>query len=245
MEFKTMFKRTLLASAIAVSGGLWANTVLADTAPGQPMDKTAQFGKISEWIGRDVKDQQGNSVGEIADFAVDLNDASIPFVVVQLDGMFTTESIAVPLSALQTIPGDESTVTLAATGSQWKAAKTFDKDGWPLTPTLMTGSAVAASNADTGLVATSEPSTHEAMTDQDHDRAAREAATADQDREFSKLDLDGDGYLSATEIESQSGLSINQESDTNSDGRIDRAEFSAFEAIDQDSKDDAHRSDDR
>ncbi len=91
-----------------------------------------QIGKVSEWIGREVKDQEGNSVGDIADFAVNPNDATIPFVVIRLGGMFNAKSIAVPLSALRAVPGDDSTVSLAAPASEWKSAKTFDEASWPL-----------------------------------------------------------------------------------------------------------------
>ena len=227
-----MFKRTLLASAIAVGAAIGANPLLAEPSSGTQMHDTAQIGKASEWIGREVKDQQDNSVGEITDFAVNLNDASIPFAVVELDGMFNSKSIAVPLSALRAVPGDDSTVTLAASGSQWKAAKTFDAASWPQTPTLMLGAAVSADRAVTSQTAGATQSAYP-------DNATRTTMSADLDREFDRLDSNADGYLSAKEIESDRTLSASEDTDRNQDGRIDKAEFSAFEAM----RDDAHGSD--
>ncbi len=72
-----------------------------------------------------------------------------------------------------------------------------------------------------------------------------DAATADQDREFEKLDRNSDGYLNTTEIQARRGLSMMRNSDTNHDGHIDRAEFSAFETTEQESRNDAAGSDDR
>ncbi|MEQ8861661.1 MAG: PRC-barrel domain-containing protein [Pseudomonadales bacterium] len=222
-----MFTRTLLAGAIALSASM---AVLAENPASAPADKAPQIGKISEWIGKSVMDQQGNSVGNLKDFAVNLDDATIPFAVVELDGMFSSKSIAVPLSALEAVPGDKSAVSLAATESQWKAAKTFDKESWPLTATLMTGPTAAAAVA----ARTTAPAP-----------SAREPVMTDQDREFTNMDRDSDGYLSTSEIEARSGLSMIRDSDTNHDGRIDRAEFSAFEAMEQKSRNDADGSDKR
>ena len=47
---------------------------------------------------------------------------------------------------------------------------------------------------------------------------------------FEEIDVDGDGYISAKEAEVRPDLSENlQASDTNKDGKLNSAEFSAFE----------------
>jgi len=47
---------------------------------------------------------------------------------------------------------------------------------------------------------------------------------------FEEIDVDGDGYISAKEAEVRTDLSENlQASDTNQDGKLNSAEFSAFE----------------
>ncbi len=176
-----MLTRALLAAAIAVSGSLATIAVLAETPPSATTDTTVQIGKVSEWIGREVTDQQGNSVGDIADFAVNLNNATIPFVVIRLGGMFNAKNIAVPLSALRALPGDDSTVSLAVPTSEWKSAKTFDNTSWPLT---------AAVSATASQVPNRQTTTA--------DQPNGDAATTDLDREFELLDRDGDGYLNAT-----------------------------------------------
>jgi Ca2+-binding EF-hand superfamily protein len=48
---------------------------------------------------------------------------------------------------------------------------------------------------------------------------------------FEEIDVDGDGYISAKEAEVRTDLSENlQASDTNKDGKLNSAEFSAFES---------------
>ena len=47
---------------------------------------------------------------------------------------------------------------------------------------------------------------------------------------FEEIDVDGDGYISVKEAEVRTDLSENlQASDTNQDGKLNSAEFSAFE----------------
>ena len=47
---------------------------------------------------------------------------------------------------------------------------------------------------------------------------------------FEEIDVDGDGYISVEEAEVRPDLSENlQASDTNEDGKLNSAEFSAFE----------------
>lgn len=210
-----MSKRTVLTTAIALAGSIWTCAALAESTVGKPIDKVDGIGKITEWIGREVKDQQGNEVGKISDFAVNLKEATIPYAVVELDGMFNSKHIAVPLSALSPTSGDDETLSLAASESQWKGAKTFGNADWPATATLQVEQPVVASQK-------MRPG-----------EMKPEKMMSDQDRNFQKMDQDGDGFLSAAEIKSRKGLSVTRDSDTNRDGRIDRAEFSAFEIAEQ------------
>ncbi len=206
-----MFKKSALTTAIALAGSIWTYAALAETPVDTPIQVSHQIGKISDWMGKQVKDQQGNEVGEITDFAVNLEDSTIRYVVVELDGLFNSKRIAVPLSALSPVPGNDKTLSLAASDTQWKAAETFGSANWPATATLAAGQAVTASTA-LRPAQIKPPQT-----------------LSDQDREFQNMDHDGDGFLSAAEIQSREGLSVTRDSDTNHDGRIDRAEFSAFE----------------
>jgi Ca2+-binding EF-hand superfamily protein len=51
---------------------------------------------------------------------------------------------------------------------------------------------------------------------------------------FKQLDKDADGYISAEEAGAHQALTMGYiNADTNEDGKIDNAEFSAFEAQDQ------------
>jgi hypothetical protein len=61
-------------------------------------------------------------------------------------------------------------------------------------------------------------------------------AFAAQDQ-FNKLDADGDGYISAQEAADHEGLQKGwQSTDANMDGKVDAAEFSAFEMQAQEHK---------
>ena len=56
------------------------------------------------------------------------------------------------------------------------------------------------------------------------------AAAEEYVQTFEEIDVDGDGYISAKEAEVRTDLSENlQASDTNKDGKLNSAEFSAFE----------------
>ena len=56
------------------------------------------------------------------------------------------------------------------------------------------------------------------------------AAAEEYVQTFEEIDVDGDGYISAKEAEVRPDLSENlQASDTNKDGKLNSAEFSAFE----------------
>ena len=190
-----MFKKSALTTAIALAGSIWTYAALAETPVDTPIQVSHQIGKISDWMGKQVKDQQGNEVGEITDFAVNLEDSTIRYVVVELDGLFNSKRIAVPLSALSPVPGNDKTLSLAASDTQWKAAETFGSANWPATATLAAGQAVTASTA----LRPAQIKPPQTLSDQ------------------------------AAEIQSREGLSVTRDSDTNHDGRIDRAEFSAFE----------------
>lgn len=62
--------------------------------------------------------------------------------------------------------------------------------------------------------------------------AATEAAGAAGADRFSKLDTDGNGVISAEEVQADENLSANLGTiDKNGDGQIDQAEFSALETM--------------
>ncbi len=57
------------------------------------------------------------------------------------------------------------------------------------------------------------------------------------ENQFNKLDADADGYISAEEAAAHEGLQAGwQATDANMDGKVDAAEFSAFELSSEDEK---------
>lgn len=88
--------------------------------------------KGSELIGMNVKNAQGETIGEIKDIVIDFQSDRVAYVVLSSDpGVLTAEKLhAVPLRAFQ-IGSDGSTVTLNADKSKLQSAQGFTKDNWP------------------------------------------------------------------------------------------------------------------
>jgi sporulation protein YlmC with PRC-barrel domain len=211
---------------------VWSSAALATEHAGAKFNDSADINKVSEWMGRDVQDNEGNDVGEIADFALNLEDGSIVYAVVGLSGMFNDQAIAVPLSALTDSVEKGEEVTLQASKSEWKAAETFAGTDWPLTASLGadTGMAVT-STADAGASANDSTDTGWQQPEDQDDQSA-EVSSVDRDARFDTLDTDGDGYLSGQEYQGVDGTAATDETDQNQDGRISRTEFAAYETRD-------------
>jgi len=88
--------------------------------------------KASELIGMNVKNAQGETIGEIKDVVIDFQSDRVGYVVLSSDqGVLTAEKLhAVPLRAFQ-IGADGSTVTLNVDKSKLANAQGFTKDNWP------------------------------------------------------------------------------------------------------------------
>lgn len=64
----------------------------------------------------------------------------------------------------------------------------------------------------------------------------------EQDVSFQKLDRNGDGYISQSELQSSDVEQVQHDTlDTDNDGRINRTEFAAFEQMSQDQSSDPSR----
>jgi sporulation protein YlmC with PRC-barrel domain len=111
LEHTDMFKRSALSSAIVLAGSVWGSAALANVESGAQFSSAADITKVSEWMGKDVHDNEGNEIGEISDFALNLEDGSIVYAVVDLGGMFSTKAIAVPVSSLSSSPDNDDELT--------------------------------------------------------------------------------------------------------------------------------------
>ncbi|MEQ8860773.1 MAG: PRC-barrel domain-containing protein [Pseudomonadales bacterium] len=223
-----MFKRSVLSSAIVLAGSVWSSAALATEHAGAQFKDPADINKISEWMGKDVQDNEGNEVGEIADFAVNLEDGSIVYAVVDLSGMFNDQAIAVPLSALAASAENGEEITLQASKSEWKAAETFAGTDWPLKASLGADTSMVVSGvaADTSA----DESTDTGWQQSENQHQGAEVSSFDRDVRFDALDTDGNGYLSTQEYPGTGGATATDVTDQDQDGRISRTEFAAFEA---------------
>lgn len=150
LEQKDMFKRNVLSSAIVLAGSIWGSAALANTEAGAQFSSATDITKVSEWMGKNVQDNEGNEIGEISDFAINLDNGSVTYAVVGLSGMFNSDAIAVPISALSSSAENDDNLTLQASQSEWQSAETFSGSDWPLKASLATetGSTVTGTYTD-------------------------------------------------------------------------------------------------
>jgi sporulation protein YlmC with PRC-barrel domain len=95
-------------------------------------NQITEINKASELIGMEVKNQQGEKLGEIKDIVIDFQQDRVGYVVLSTDtGTFSAEKLhAVPLRAFQQ-GSDGKTVTLNATKSTLANSEGFSKESWP------------------------------------------------------------------------------------------------------------------
>lgn len=227
-----MFRRSVLSSAIVLAGSVWGGVALATADAGAQFSNPAEINKVSEWMGKEVQDNEGNEVGEISDFALNLQDGSIVYAVVGLSGMFNNQAIAVPLSALTASAENGDQLTPQVSQSEWKAAETFAGRDWPLKASLDTDAGMAiTSMASDASVDETTGTVQQHAKDQYHQNAG--VSSFDRDVTFDKLDTDGDGYLSTNEYQGADGTAATPGTDQDQDGRISRSEFAAVEVREQ------------
>jgi sporulation protein YlmC with PRC-barrel domain len=227
-----MFKRSALSSAIVLAGSVWGSAALANVESGAQFSSAADITKVSEWMGKDVHDNEGNEIGEISDFALNLEDGSIVYAVVDLGGMFSTKAIAVPVSSLSSSPDNGDELTLQVSHSEWKGAETFSGSDWPLKASLGTGTGALVSQTTTEASSSESTDTQWQQSEDRYDQDSQSTGSVssfDRDVEFDNLDTDGDGYITVEEYKDAKGSEATVGIDKDDDDRISRSEFAAFE----------------
>ena len=98
--------------------------------------------KISDVIGQNVENPQGDNLGEINDVVVDPNDGSITYAVLEAGGFLGLgeKFFAIPWRAFQTVADDDKDkddkgeidkLILNVDKDRMQNAPGFDKDNWP------------------------------------------------------------------------------------------------------------------
>jgi sporulation protein YlmC with PRC-barrel domain len=93
--------------------------------------------KISDVIGQNVENPQGDNLGEISDVVVDPNDGSVVYAVLEAGGFLGLgdKFFAIPWRAFQTVADDDKgeidKLILNVDKDRMQNAPGFDKDNWP------------------------------------------------------------------------------------------------------------------
>lgn len=96
--------------------------------PGRAMEAQNQgrLIRVEQWIGQDVKNQAGEDLGEVNDFAIDPREGRAPYFVLSAGGKMH----ALPIQAFQ--PSVEDALIINAQPEDFENAQGFDADGeWP------------------------------------------------------------------------------------------------------------------
>jgi len=144
-----MNKTTIKWAALVLTGaGVTAGWLVAQAQedynppqPGQPRSSQTttstamgvkKINKASELIGMDVKNQQGEKLGDIKDVVFDFTSERVGYVVLSADpGALQAEKLhAVPLKAFQP-SADGTSLILNADKQKLASAEGFAKDSWP------------------------------------------------------------------------------------------------------------------
>jgi sporulation protein YlmC with PRC-barrel domain len=138
MNTSTVLKRAVVVTILVSAGSLvasaenYGSSGLSKSEQTTKHTQTQKINRVSELIGMNVKNAQGEKLGEIKDVVIDFSRDRIGYVVLTSDpGVLKTEKLhAVPLRAFQ--PGaDGSSLTLNADKQKMAMAQGFSKDNWP------------------------------------------------------------------------------------------------------------------
>jgi sporulation protein YlmC with PRC-barrel domain len=152
MTQRTHFRRSASAGLVAAAFGLACalpvaaadranpndNANRADargaaTAPaGQATQRSMRDVRVSKLIGMNVKNPQGENLGEIKDVIVDLNRERVAYAVLSFGGFMGLgdKLFAYPVNAFR-IAGDKDELTLNVPKERLKDAPGFESNRWP------------------------------------------------------------------------------------------------------------------
>lgn len=200
----------------------------------------ATLSKASDWVGRSVVTQDGQPLGRIEDFAIDIEQKSVAFLVVSVGSFLIDDAlIAVDPDALGPSADGEH---LVLNSDDLKQARRFNPDNWPaaadVLPTLAEG---PAPRVPAGVEPRAEPSAAGRAVISD---GRRQVTLADGEERMEPM---GGGKPAAADSKN-AAKAVNAANalpggeidagvmplpafttlDRNSDERLDRSEFGAY-----------------
>jgi len=219
----------------------------------------AEWERASDLTGRSVETRDGEPLGRVHDFALDMDSGHIHFVVVSVGSFLIEDSfIAVDPAALRDSADPDRTLVLERNADEQRRVPRFADTDWPdAADVIAVGEAPgddeapatepAASGRGTATISSERKRATLAggerrieVTEPGPAPAAAEAATANADNgaqtsasegPFARLDEDGNGVLDRSEIAHEMRRGDRYaEIDADSDGTIDPEEFAALMA---------------
>ena len=178
---------------------------IAAAAPPQGAGGVKQSSQLE---GQTVTNRQGETLGRIEEFALDLQQGKLAYVAITTDD---GRSVGIPADMLQEAPQGEGYVADIST-QELQSAQALPQQNWPEQPSL----ARAGGQQQPQAGGQQQP---------------QPGQTTGQEVSFSDIDQNQDGYISQQEAQQASQqVSENfQQIDQNADEQIDRTEFAAFE----------------
>jgi sporulation protein YlmC with PRC-barrel domain len=98
-----------------------------------PDSSQGRYLRASQMLAGDVKQTNGNDIGDVHDFAIDLDDGRVHFVVVEFEDGWAGRGdlVAVPMRGFRSEDRDGTDLVFTATRQELRNAPTFEHDTWP------------------------------------------------------------------------------------------------------------------
>lgn len=162
----------------------------AGTGQVSQLEQKSQIAKATDLIGRSIKDRQGEELGEIEDFAVDLEQRELAYVIVSIGGLLQQKLVGVPLDTLRFDSRRDELVADLSQEDMEQAGEVSEAD-LPSDPTVVPGQGTME-----------EPEVF-AELDQDGDGYLSQAeaqAGENLSEQFDQVDRNGDRLIDLTEF---------------------------------------------
>lgn len=124
---------------VAGTGQQEADTEFApfegQTSEGQTSEGQAKVHKASELMGKTVRDQQGEDIGQIEDLALDLEQGELNYVVINAGGLMSERLVGISADDLSPAPDGDAFIA-SVSQQEIESAQALPDQNWPAEPTV-------------------------------------------------------------------------------------------------------------